>query len=74
MNRKFQFLPQLGLAACIGVIACLSLFAQQHSPGAVSAAQNAPIANNTPVITPTVGISCPSLRTNPLKTRPRRPH
>ena len=45
MNRAFHHLPKLGLAVCIGVIVCLSLFAQRHSPGAVSAAQNAPIAD-----------------------------
>ena len=56
MNRTFHHLPKLGLAVCIGVIACLSLFAQRHSPGTVSAAQNAPIANDSPVITPTFQI------------------
>ena len=44
MFRAFQHLPKLGHAVCIGVIACLPLFAQRHSPGAVSTAQNAPIA------------------------------
>ena len=44
MNRTVHHLPKLGHAVCIGVIACLPLFAQRHSPGAVSAAQNAPIA------------------------------
>ena len=67
MNRKFQFLPQLGLAVCIGVIACLSLFAQQHSPGAVSAAQNAPIANDTPTVTPAVGIFLPLVANKSVK-------
>ena len=50
MNRKFQLLPPIGSAVCIGVIACLSLFAQQHSLGAASAAQNAPIARDEVVL------------------------
>ena len=66
MNRTFHHLPKLGLAVCIGVIACLSLFAQRYSPGAASAAQNAPIANGTPVITPTVGIFLPLVVNKPV--------
>ena len=59
MNRTFHHLPKLGLAVCIGVIVCLSLFAQRHSLGAVSAAENAPIATDSRVTAQTFKIFLP---------------
>ena len=66
MYRTFSHLPKLGLAVCIGVIACLSFFAQLHSPGTVSAAQTAPISDDSLVITPTFGIFLPLVTVNKL--------
>jgi formylglycine-generating enzyme required for sulfatase activity len=56
MNRTFHHLPKLSLAVCIGVIVCLSLFAWWNSPGAVSAAQNAPTSR---IFLPLVAVNKP---------------
>ena len=68
MNRAFHHLPKLGLAVCIGVIVCLPLFAQRHSPDTASAAQNAPIATDSRIAAQTFKIFMPLVVLAPMGT------